>query len=772
MTGLPRRLAAGVLCLLTPFVPAAASAAEGEPRYAGRPVADVLLELRGPDLEFLFSSERVPATLRVLSEPRATERLLVAREILEPHGLALQALRPGLYSVVVTPGGVRPRPGAVADDAPDSFPPEVQLAEVVVSTSRYSFDRMGGFGAIRIEGDALAAQPVLGEDAIRSFGRIPGVAQNGVSARSNIRGGEEGEVLTLLDGFPLRQAFHIPGYQSLFGLIDPGLVAETEIYTGGFPVRYGNRMAGVFDLRTVEPDEAAASALGLSVFNAMARRSGRSEPMGVEWLAAARIGTLEPFIEWFAHDAGKPRYADAYARFGHGDTATLRVTGNALWARDELSIAREGRAERAEIESRARYAWLRADRDLGEDLRASIWLGHSRVDAFRTGRLDQPAIAVGEVADWRASSYRELRSRLDWQAGERQWLEGGIEWIGEDANYRYQASAVYSPAVAELFSRDATLDRASELHPSRERLALFASHRWQIAEPLISEVGLRAQRTITGGVGGDEWLFDPRINLSWQFRPDSSLRAHWGRFHQADEVHELKVEDGLTQFPGAQRSDHLIVGIDHRLAAGPSLRLEWFRKLQSDPRPRFENLLDPLSLIPEIAPDRIQVTPLAAEIQGAELSLASQRDALNWWLALAWSEALDSLGGRQVPRSWDQTWSLSGGIDWQRGRWRYGAFGLVRRGWPTTTITEDGLQERNASRLPTRAAIDLRAEYRRSLAAGNLSFTVELTNALNIGNECCQKLVPAEDGSGGVIFRTRTSDWLPLVPSIGVLWEF
>ena len=68
-------------------------------------------------------------------------------------------------------------------------------------------------------------------------------------------------------------------------------------------------------------------------------------------------------------------------------------------------------------------------------------------------------------------------------------------------------------------------------------------------------------------------------------------------------------------------------------------------------------------------------------------------------------------------------------------------------------------------------ALDLRAEYRRPLAVGSLALTFELMNAVNIGNTCCYKLLAEDDGSG-VTFTTNTSDWLPLVPSIGVLWEF
>ena len=770
MIGFVRRVVVGVILYFIALqLPAAAE--PPQVRFAGRAVAEVLLEFRKSGLDFLFSSELVPATLRVTVEPRSADPVFAVREILAPHGLAVSPIRPGLYAVVSAPAAADASlPGSSTPLGSDESQHEVALAEVIVSTSRYSLDRTGGFGAIHIKGSAIEGQPDLGEDALRALGRLPGMTRNGVSARSSIRGGEESEVLTLLDGFPLRQAFHLPGYQSPFGVLDPGLVSSTQVFTGGFPARFGNRMAGVFDIHTIEASQRPVSALGVSMFNAVARSGSEARRLHADWIAAARLGTLKPFIDWFAHDAGSPRYGDVYARAGHGDLDTVRITANVLWSRDELSIAREGRNDKAQIESRARYVWLRADRDLNDSAHASLWIGHSRLDSFRSGGMDDPTIAVGTVTDRRASAYKELRGSVDWQIGERHWLEGGFEAVQEDANYRYGAEARYSPAVAALFARDETLSRVAEIHPNRERAALFATHRWQLTDGVITEVGFRAQGT--GGTTSEEWLLDPRVNLSWQLAPRTNVRAHWGRFHQTDEVHELKVEDGLLSFPAAQRSDQLIIGVDHRLAGGQSLRLEWFRKLQSEPRPHFENLLDPMSVIPEVAPDRVKVAPLAAEIRGAELSLASQNPVFNWWTALTWSEALDSEGGRGVPRSWDQTWSLSGGIDWTRRSWRYGVYGVGRRGWPTTRVVNNTLGERNAARFPVRAALDLRVEYRRRLALGNLAFTAEISNALNIGNECCKELIIEDDSAGGATFRTKTTDWLPLVPSVGLLWEF
>jgi hypothetical protein len=811
----------------------AADPATGAP-LTGRPVIDVLQELRGPGLEFIYSSELLPRTYLVTAEPGSGNRLLIAREILAAHDLALSVVRPGLYAVVAArhhaearmvrgrvlragdgeplasariqlipigasdwsgPDGrfaVGPvpdgdytlrveaagfqtvlRPGfTVSSTAPELDvrlePDGLQLAEVVVSTSRYAIDRAGALGALNIDGDTLAFQPVIGEDALRALGRLPGIAQNGMSAQSNIRGGETGELLTLLDGFPLRQAFHHPAYQNVFGVIDPGLVGDAVVYTGGFPVRYGNRMGGVFDLGTVNADHTPTSAVGLSVFNAMGRNAGRLEKFNLDWLGAARVGTLRPLVELVDKESTRPSYADVYARVGYGEPDRLRVSANILWTRDELGIDRDGYGETAQMESRNRYLWLRADRDFTDEIQAIFWLGHSTIDSFRKGSIAREDVSTGEVEDQRSSQYRELRGRVTWQLASRHWLEGGFEWTDEGAVYRYAASAAYAPAVAELFGIDDSLERQTTLRPDRERVSVFAGYRWQVLDSLTSEFGLRTQRTITAGSTAESWLLDPRFSLRWELSSAWELRAHWGRFHQTDEVHELKIEDGLNSFPEAQESDHIIFGVDHRLSNGLALRAEAFRKFQRDPRPRFENMLDPLTLLPEIGPDRVEIAPTAGSVRGAEISAIADGATLSWWAGFSWSKAEDGLQGVRVKRSWDQTWAVTAGVDWIRGDWRFGAAATSHRGWPTTLIEDSELGTRNGARFGTRAALDLRAEYRRPLSVGSLALTFELMNAVNIGNTCCYKLIPGEDGS----FTTRTSDWLPLVPSIGALWEF
>ena len=527
MSGIRQRYIVGAFlaCNLLVFAASAAAAS-----YAGRPIVDVLAELRGPGLDFIYSSELLPRSLTVSVEPESSNRLLVAREILAARGLTLTVVRPGLFAVTsrtnaapdrhirgsvvsavdgraVANASVRLSPiqavdwtnregrfaigpvpegsyklrveadgyqtaeisgveagEASADTQVRLAPATAELGEIVVATSRYALDRFGSSGAVQVAGDALAAQPALGEDAIRALGRLPGMAQGGLTAQANIRGGEGGEVLTLLDGFPLREAFHLPAYHDVFGVLDPELLGQAEIYTGGFPVRYGNRMAGVFDLNTIDARDAPHSALGLSVFNAMARNGGVLESAGLDWLAMARVGTLKPFVSIFAEDAGDPSYSDVYARGGYGEPERIRITANLLWSRDELAISREPEGERANLESRSRYLWLRADHDWQNGIDASIHLGHSTIDGFRDGTIDDPEISTGLVNDRRSSEYWDLRGQVAWEVNPRNWLEGGFEWTEEDAVYRYTAEASFTDSVADLFARDAGFSRGYVPH--------------------------------------------------------------------------------------------------------------------------------------------------------------------------------------------------------------------------------------------------------------------------------------------------------------------
>ena len=69
-------------------------------------------------------------------------------------------------------------------------------------------------------------------------------------------------------------------------------------------------------------------------------------------------------------------------------------------------------------------------------------------------------------------------------------------------------------------------------------------------------------------------------------------------------------------------------------------------------RPRYENLLGPLSLLPELRWDRVQIDPDSARAAGVEV-LLSRKSGAHWngWFNYAWSRVQDREdGGAFSPR--------------------------------------------------------------------------------------------------------------------------
>ncbi len=75
-------------------------AAQTGGRYAGRPLAGVLQDLRSRGLNVVFSSELVRPEMVVRSEPASTEPRAILDEVLEPHGLRAEAGPKGTWLVV------------------------------------------------------------------------------------------------------------------------------------------------------------------------------------------------------------------------------------------------------------------------------------------------------------------------------------------------------------------------------------------------------------------------------------------------------------------------------------------------------------------------------------------------------------------------------------------------------------------------------------------------------------------------------------------------
>lgn len=79
---------------------------------------------------------------------------------------------------------------------------------------------------------------------------------------------------------------------------------------------------------------------------------------------------------------------------------------------------------------------------------------------------------------------------------------------------------------------------------------------------------------------------------------------------------------------------------------------------------------------------------------------------------------------------------------------------------------------RNRDRFAPFASLDLRLARRIPVKLGELSWFFELSNATNRRNACCIDIEIDEDAGASPRLLQRDEYWFPLLPAIGVLWEF
>ncbi len=739
----------------------------------------------------------------------------------------LQASRPGfmvLQTEIEVPGGegvdvvVELRPIALTVEQIDVHAAPPGLLGEEVST-------------LRFERQDLRRLPRLGEDLLRPMTLLPGTAGNDLSARFHIRGGRSDEVMVRLDGFEILEPYHLMDFDGALSIVAPAVVGEAELITGAFPVQYGDRMSGVLDLTTREPPWERRSELGVSVLLAEASRSGTLGNEKGHWLAALRAGSLEPA----AHVAAKeenPGFSDAFGKVELAPAPDRSLRGNLLVSEDRLDFVEDlGEIESAEhgtseepdagddLVGRVRfrtsylngYAWASHQAVLGSGLYLESKASISRVDRDRQGdELD--AGGTFELSDERRLT--TFAAGQDWtaQISSRHELKWGFELRDLDADFDYLNERELTGPLAAIGHRppEDTVDFDQRFRG--QQYAGYLADRFRPRPAVTLDWGLRYdQNTVLGDSD-----FSPRLSLAYRPRPKSRLRLAWGLFHQSQRLYELQVADGETRFFPAERSEQRIAGFEHAFGRDEAqarrpltLRVELYEHRISGPRPRFENLYDPISLAPEVEADRVRIAPRSSRARGLEIFFAGGSRRFDWFASYARARSEDRIDGRgapegrqadppeggqaDVPRGIDQPDALKLGLAFSPRQWRLHLALEIHTGWPTTGLTarEGGDDEPEivpvlgplyGERLPTYRRLDLRASRRFALRRGDLELYLDVQNVSNAANVRGFDVTFETPSDGqidvdedrlprsGVTMNRKL--WVGLAPSFGIRWSF
>jgi hypothetical protein len=220
------------------------------------------------------------------------------------------------------------------------------------------------------------------DNVFRTLQTLPGVmAADELGSRLAVRGGTPDQNLTMMDGVEVHDPFRLFGLASAF---NPETIHKFELATGGFSVKYGDRLASllVVENRDGRPGRVGGTAALSATDGNVVLEGGLPGRARGSWLATARRTYYDLVAERFV-DQGLPGFQDVQARGQWLPTDRSRVTVFGLRSRqaanvtlDEPKVTGSFRDDTAND-----LGWTRLELPIGRDGTSQSTIGWSRTQA-------------------------------------------------------------------------------------------------------------------------------------------------------------------------------------------------------------------------------------------------------------------------------------------------------------------------------------------------------------------------------------------------------
>lgn len=477
-------------------------------------------------------------------------RSLETGAITNEYGFYAITVPPGNYELQVSYVGYQTKSisvqlGSSSKIDIEILPESEQLEEIVISGEREQANAQNlEMSTNKLDIKTITKLPAfLGEaDVLKSLLQLPGVSTVGEGASGfNVRGGNTGQNLVLLDEAPVYNTSHLFGFFSVF---NPDAVKDTKLYKGAIPSRYGGRLASILDVRMKEGNSKKPEVTGGvgTVFSRIAVEAPIIKDKA-SFIVAARRSYIDvlakPFTDVFDNGAALNFY-DLTAKTNYNINRKNRVYLSGYFGRDRFLFAENQGFSWGNSTASLRWNHLFSDR-----LFANMTGLFSRYDyrlQFGNDNLN--------LFKWNSSiSNFILKPDFTW------FINGNNEatFGGEFIYYTFEpANAV---GITNGDAVDISLDKKYNMEAS-----IFAGNSQKLSSVLYIDYGLRYSQFYYLGPGKSYTYNDtipgkrrtvrdfnsynrgetiqsygnlqPRVSFKWQFSPLSSLKGSYNRMVQ------------------------------------------------------------------------------------------------------------------------------------------------------------------------------------------------------------------------------------------------
>jgi len=680
------------------------------------------------------------------------------------------------------------------------------------------------------------------ENVLRVVQTLPGVAgADEFGGRYSVRGGGPDQNLTVMDGVEIYNPYRLFGLSSAF---NPETVESFELTAGAFSAQYGDRLSSllVVENRAGSREKPLTGSAALSLMDMNVILEGRLPKSSGSWLFSARR-TWYDLIGQFFTDSDLPSFNDLQGKtvFDLGSGRSLSLF--ALRSRESTDATFDFEDEGAEgaIYTRSKNDVFSANLripignrflsrtiasnykntdsfDFGGDFRNDQRRSNSPDDSsFHTSRVE--ITWEGLVEDW------SLRQELSIFAARNHVVETGFELHRLETHVGFTIPAERNPneANGSSLGGGATLPDVLDSQRTDSRLGAWLEDRFQVAERLVLEPGVRVDHTTVNGATS----VSPRFTAIYSLTPSYRLKLGLGLFTQSPGYEKLIQSDYFMDLSGSERlplqnerSRHALFSLEHDFSPAMLGRVEaYYKGFDRLIIGRLETPEETLARVsmydfpPELAYS-VPTDPLITTVptnDGSGRSYgfdvyvarrqASARTRLTGWASYTFGVARRDAYDRTYPFDYDRRHALSVVGQYRvTDRFEVALTARVASGFPRTPVTglvvaatpdpEDperliperdpngllvyttdygGLDNLNSRSLPVFARIDARATYAPAWGRGHVRFYLDIINLLNRHNAGIMQPELEYDENADRPRLTESPDaYLPFLPSFGI----
>ena len=586
--------------LLVALVTTDTGATQQTPTYLGRPVAEVLHEVQASGVRILFSSDLVPASLRITVEPTSREPRQLALQILAPHALTLAPGPRGTLLVVAAPNTSPPsKPAArelqtphapdpaAADPQPSQETPRIE--EFVAVTDRV-VDGSMGTTTYTLRPPTIRDTAGGFENVFQVFQLLPGAAAiNDEGGKLSVRGAGPEHNIVVLDGVQVHNPYRFSELTSSF--LNPETAATVALDASGLDASYGGRLSSVTTIDTRDGRRerrlSVSGSMGVANGNVLFEGPLPKSESGSWWLTA-RGTYYRPFVGLFRSGV-LPSFADVQFKASMRPTTRTSVSVFALAGREameggnQLDPQSNQEFEGANRLALMNLAWTPSSRLImtttlsgyAHSARDDDDAFGSVLDAFERNVSVQD-FAVRQRAVFAISSRHVLDTGMDLHRIRSSWRMTGVKppifWRGIGPST--WGERVEYPASGAIDSRLA-----------RTQAGFWLQDRIPIGRSVSVEPGVRLDwNSFTR-----ESIWQPRVRVAARV----GRTAAWAGFAVQTQTPSHESLQGFDYFQlsdasGAalrnERSRQFVAGFERLLRAGLDIRVEAYRR-------RFDRLL-------------------------------------------------------------------------------------------------------------------------------------------------------------------------------------